>query len=98
MPSLLRRQRPLRRWVRTSQAALDAVRQWRYEVTKVAGHPVPVRLTVPLSFASKLPEMTREPGIPELRHGVGPALPSENAARGGGVGTRHAAPRSTSAR
>jgi TonB family protein len=70
------------------QAALDAVRQWRYEVTKIAGHAVPVRLTVPLSFASKLPEMTREAGIPELRHGVGPALPAENAARGGSAVAR----------
>src|SRR5579859_7888242 len=38
-----------------SEAALEAIRQWRYEATKVAGHPVRVRMTVPLSFATKLP-------------------------------------------
>src|SRR6185295_1643724 len=47
------------------EAALTAARQWEYEVTKVDGKPVPVRLTVPITFALKLPDMTREAGIPE---------------------------------
>jgi TonB family protein len=57
------------------EAALDAARQWQYEVTKVDGQPVPVRLTVPITFALKLPEMTRTAGIPELRQGAAPAYP-----------------------
>ncbi len=32
------------------QAALDAVRQWRYEPSKLNGEPVPVQLTVTLKF------------------------------------------------
>ena len=57
-------------------AALLAARQWEYEVTKVAGKPVAVRLTVPITFALKLPEMTREAGIPELRQGAPPGFPA----------------------
>jgi TonB family protein len=57
------------------EAALTAVRQWEYEVTKVDGKAVPVRLTVPITFALKLPEMTREAGIPELRQGALPFFP-----------------------
>jgi TonB family protein len=57
------------------EAALTAVRQWEYEVTKVDGKAVPVRLTVPITFALKLPEMTREAGIPELRQGASPGFP-----------------------
>src|SRR6185503_7259746 len=63
-------------------AATTAARQWEYEVTKVDGKPVPVRLTVPITFALKLPEMTREPGIPELRQGVSPPFPSDAPAAG----------------
>jgi TonB family protein len=58
------------------EAALTAVRQWEYEITKVDGRPVPVRLTVPITFALKLPEMTRASGIPELRQGASPAFPA----------------------
>jgi TonB family protein len=58
------------------EAALTAVRQWEYEVTKVDGKAVPVRLTVPITFALKLPEMTREAGIPELRQGASPFFPA----------------------
>lgn len=58
------------------QAALTAARQWEYEVTKVDGKPVPVRLTVPITFALKLPEVTREAGIPEMRQGAMPPFPS----------------------
>jgi len=57
------------------EAALTAVRQWEYEVTKVDGKAVPVQLTVPITFALKLPEMTREAGIPELRQGALPFFP-----------------------
>ena len=57
-------------------AAAAAARQWEYEVTKVDGRPVPVRLTVPITFALRLPEMTRASGIPELRQGVAPPFPS----------------------
>ncbi|MET0555562.1 MAG: TonB family protein [Vicinamibacteria bacterium] len=59
------------------QAATAAVRQWEYEVTRVDGKPVPVRLTVPITFALRLPPMTRASGIPELRLGAAPALPAE---------------------
>ncbi len=37
--------------------------------------PVRVRLTVPITFALKLPEMTRAEGIPELRQGAAPGFP-----------------------
>ncbi len=57
------------------EAALAAVRKWEYEVTRVDGKPVPVRLTVPITFALKLPEVTRQDGIPELRQGATPHFP-----------------------
>jgi outer membrane biosynthesis protein TonB len=53
-----------------------AARQWEYEVTRVEGRAVPVRLTVPITFALKLPEVSREQGIPELRQGVSPPFPA----------------------
>ena len=59
------------------EAALAAARQWTYEVTKVNAKPVSVRLTVPITFAMKLPEMTRQDGIPELRQGIAPPFPSD---------------------
>ena len=59
------------------EAATAAVRQWEYEVTRVDGKPVPVRLTVPITFALRLPPMTRASGVPELRLGAAPALPPE---------------------
>ena len=59
------------------EAALTAARQWAYEVTKVDGKPVSVRLTVPITFAMKLPEITRQQGIPELRQGVIPPYPPD---------------------
>ena len=59
------------------EAALTAARQWAYEVTKVDGKPVSVRLTVPITFAMKLPEITRQEGIPELRQGVIPPFPPD---------------------
>jgi TonB family protein len=57
------------------EAALSAARQWEYEVTQVAGKPVRVRVTVPITFAIRLPEMTRAEGIPEMRQGAAPAFP-----------------------
>lgn len=58
-------------------AATAAVRQWQYEISRVDGKPVPVRLTVPITFALRLPPMKRESGVPELRLGASPALPPE---------------------
>jgi TonB family protein len=57
------------------EAALSAARQWEYEVTRVDGKPVRVRVTVPITFALKLPEMTREAGVPEMRQGAVPGFP-----------------------
>ena len=65
------------------EAALAAVRKWEYEVTKADGKPVSVRLTVPITFALKVPDVTRQDGVPELRQGAAPAFPPE-AARGKG--------------
>ncbi|NIP78708.1 MAG: hypothetical protein GWM90_05680, partial [Gemmatimonadetes bacterium] len=36
-----------------------------------------MRITVPISFLMKLPEVTRQEGIPELRSGAIPPLPPE---------------------
>ena len=58
------------------EPALSAAREWEYAVTKVDGKPVSVVLTVPIEFKMKLPEMSRDEGIPELRQGVVPALPA----------------------
>jgi len=57
------------------EAALVAVRQWEYEPTKVDGQPVSVSLTIPITFAMRLPEVAREAGVPEMRQGVSPAFP-----------------------
>jgi TonB family protein len=60
------------------EAALAAVRQWEYEVTKVNGKPVSVKLTVPITFAMKIPEIaSRQEGIPELRAGAFPPVPPD---------------------
>ena len=60
------------------EAALVAVRQWEYEVTKVDGKPVSVKLTVPITFALKLPEIaSRQQGMPELRTGAFPPIPPD---------------------
>jgi TonB family protein len=58
------------------EAALTAVRQWEYEVTKVDGKPVRVKMTVPISFTMRLPEVTRADGVPELRQGASPGYPA----------------------
>lgn len=64
------------------EAALVAARQWVYDPVKVDGRLVSVRLTVPITFALKLPDVDRAPGIPELRQGVTPPWPDT----GGGGG------------
>jgi TonB family protein len=63
------------------EAALVAVRQWEYDVTRVDGQPVPVQLTIPITFALRLPAVTREQGVPELRQGVAPAFPAGQSPR-----------------
>ena len=57
------------------EAALAAVKKWEYEVTRANGKPVPVKLTVPISFLLTMPKITRQEGIPELRQGATPELP-----------------------
>jgi len=64
------------------ESALAAVRHWEYEVTKVGGSPVSVLLTVPITFALRVPEVSRQEGIPELRGGMAPTYPKD--ARGSG--------------
>jgi TonB family protein len=56
------------------KAALAAVRQWKYEATRVDGQPVRVRQVVPITFSRRLPPMLRQQGIPELRQGATPAM------------------------
>jgi TonB family protein len=58
------------------EAALAAARQWEYEVTRVGGKAVPVRLSVPISFTMPVPRVTRQEGIPELVQGISPAYPA----------------------
>jgi TonB family protein len=67
------------------EAAIAAARQWEYEPTKVDGKPVRVRLTVPITFALALPNLTRQSGVPELRQGATPSWPA--GASGGGLVT-----------
>ncbi len=57
-------------------AAIAAVRKWEYEPVTVAGRPTAVRLTVPVTFSLRLPDVERQPGIPELRAGAAPPYPS----------------------
>ncbi len=59
------------------EAALTAVRQWEYEVSRVDGEAVRVRLAVPITFSMKLPELARAEGVPELRQGALPVFPSD---------------------
>lgn len=62
-------------------AAMAAVRLWEYEPVTVQGRQTPVRLTVPVSFALRLPDVSRQPGIPELRAGGTPTYPSDGKGR-----------------
>lgn len=61
-------------------AAMAAVRLWEYEPTKLAGKPVKVRLSQSITFALKLPDLQRAPGIPELKSGGAPPVPAGLAA------------------
>ena len=54
---------------------MAAVKLWEYEPTKLAGKPVKVRLSQSITFALKLPELQRAPGIPELKSGGAPPAP-----------------------
>ena len=58
------------------EAAVAAVKMWEYEVTRVSGKPVKVLLSQSITFALRLPEVQREPGIPELRSGGTPPVPT----------------------
>jgi len=69
------------------EAAMTAARQWRYKPVKVDGKLVSVRLTVPITFALKLPDVSRAQGIPELRQGVTPPWPTAGAQGRGGKAT-----------
>ena len=64
------------------EAAIAAVRKWEYEPAKVAGKPVAVKLTVPITFLMQLPEISRQDGIPELRQGAVPTFPKGVEAQG----------------
>jgi TonB family protein len=57
------------------EAATRAVRLWEYEPTKLAGKPVRVRLSQPITFALRLPNLERAPGVPELKSGGNPPVP-----------------------
>lgn len=64
------------------EPAVAAVKKWEYEVTKLEGQPVAVVLTVPITFALRVPEVSRQEGIPELRQGTSPIYPKGQ--KGGG--------------
>jgi TonB family protein len=59
------------------EAALLAARQWEYEITRVDGKPVPVRLSVPITFTMPVPRVSKQEGIPELVQGVNPVVPAD---------------------
>lgn len=58
------------------EAALVAARQWEYEVTRVGGKPVTVRLSVPITFTMPVPRVSRQEGIPEIVQGRNPVFPA----------------------
>jgi protein TonB len=58
------------------EAALVAARQWEYEVTRVGGKPVAVRLSVPITFTMPVPRVSRQEGIPEIVQGRNPVFPA----------------------
>lgn len=57
------------------EAAIAAVKLWEYEPTKLAGKPVKVLLSQSITFALKLPDLQRAPGVPELKSGGSPPVP-----------------------
>lgn len=64
------------------EAALAAVRGWEYEPTRVDGRAVKVLMSQSITFAMPLPELAREPGLPELRSGAAPLMPRSMAPPG----------------
>ena len=58
------------------EAAIAAARQWEYEPTKVAGKPVSVRVTVPITFSLALPRLARQAGVPGAAPGSGARFPA----------------------
>ncbi len=58
------------------EAAIAAVRLWEYEPSQVSGKPVKVVLSQSITFALKLPDLRRAPGVPELKSGGAPPSPS----------------------
>jgi protein TonB len=62
------------------EAALAAVRLWEYEPSKLSGKAVAVRLSQSITFALKLPDLQRAPGVPELKSGGAPPPPPPLAA------------------
>ena len=58
------------------EAALAAVNLWEYEPTKVSGKPVKVLLAQNITFALRLAELQRAPGVPELKSGGSPPVPA----------------------
>jgi TonB family protein len=64
------------------EAAVAAVKGWEYEPTRVEGRAVRVLMTQSITFAMALPELAREPGLPELRSGAAPIMPRSMAPPG----------------
>ncbi len=58
------------------EAALAAVKQWEYEPTRVDGKPVKIILAQSITFALKLPTLQRALGVPELKSGGAPPMPT----------------------
>ena len=58
------------------EAALTAVNLWEYERTLVSGKPVKVLLAQHITFALRLPDLQRAPGVPELKSGGSPPIPA----------------------
>lgn len=58
------------------EAALAAVNLWEYEPTRVSGKPVKVILAQHITFALRLPDLQRAPGVPELKSGGSPPIPA----------------------
>jgi TonB family protein len=68
--------RPVRSIPGLDEAAITAVRLWEYEPSKVSGKAVKVLHQQPITFAMRLPDLQRLPGIPELRAGGAPPTPT----------------------
>ena len=63
------------------EAAFAAAAQWEYEVTKGGRRPVPVRLTVPITFALQVPGDHARAGHPRAAPGRRPRLPPPERSR-----------------